>query len=215
MTEKRPTRRRWLRFSLRTLFVASLLIGFGCAWLGLQLQQKRRHEEVVNETLKLGGHVEIPNAAEVPVWKEWLFGRYAVEPVYLNLSDTNATDSLLYQIQGMNLASLGLRSTKVTDAGLANFKGLTILGELYLDNTQVTDAGLTQLKGLTGLAVLTLQNTQVTDAGLTQLSGLTGLGTLYLRGTQVTQEGVDRLQKAIPSCEIIYSPTPVNFEKNF
>ncbi len=138
MEDKRPTRRRWFQFSLRTFFVASVLIGLGCAWIGMQLEQKRRHQSAVNEIVKLGGHIHLDNeedspgwVKEVPAWREWLFGRYAGNhEVDLDLSDTDATDSLLHQIRGMNLIMLWLDSTKVTDAGpmlLEGTAGLQVL----------------------------------------------------------------------------------------
>ena len=61
---------------------------------------------------------------------------------------------------------IDLRKTKVKDADLVHFKGLTELQTLDLGGTQVTDAGLVHLKGLTGLQSLVLMHTQVTDAGL-------------------------------------------------
>ena len=41
----------------------------------------------------------------------------------------------------VQLQSLSLSRTKVTDAGLKHFKNLKRLRELYLDGTKVSDAG--------------------------------------------------------------------------
>ena len=230
MSDDSPIRRRWFQFSLRRLFVVSLLVGLGFAWIGMQLHQKRRHEAAVNEIVKLGGRVGLYHVQEeVPAWKEWLFGSYSVKPVFLILCGTDATDSLLSQNKGMNVITLDLSSTnvtdaglvhligmtrlktlllenaQVTDAGLTHLKGLTSLHKLTLDSAQVTDAGLTHLKGLTSLNYLDLRNTQITDAGLTHLKGLTNLDSLILINTHVTQAGVDRLRQAIPRC-VIYKP---------
>ena len=68
---------------------------------------------------------------------------------------------------------LNLVVTSVTDAGLANLKGLTNLSASTSSGTSVTDAGLAHLKGLTNLSKLVLADTRVTDAGLANLKGLT------------------------------------------
>ena len=181
MEEKHLSRRRWLQISLRTFLIVITLVGFGGAWVGMQLQQKRRHERAVNEIVKLGGRASF-YGWEIPAWKEWLFGSYAVKPVSMDLPVTDAIDSILSQTQGMNFIFL------------------------YLSSTNVTDAGLAHLKGMSHLRRLTLANTRITDAGLAHLKGLTSLERLDLRNTQVTQAGVDRLQRAIPDCVIYYSP---------
>lgn len=71
---------------------------------------------------------------------------------------------------------------------------------MMMDN-QITD--LAPLAGLTKLEVLTLSNNQITD--LTPLAGLKQLQSLRLRGNpDLTQAEVDKLQKALPNCEISY-----------
>jgi hypothetical protein len=76
---------------------------------------------------------------------------------------------------------------------------------LYLRCPQVTDAGLANLKGLGELQTLDLTGTKVTDAGLVQLEGLGQLQYLYLHRsfTKVTAAGVAKLQRALPNCKII------------
>ena len=46
---------------------------------------------------------------------------------------------------------------------------MTNLTNLRLDNTHVTDAGIAQLKGLTRLEKLSLRGTRVTDVGVADL----------------------------------------------
>ena len=71
-----------------------------------------------------------------------------------------------------------------------------------LFGTKITDAGMADLKGLTNLKTLRLALTQITDAGLVHLKGLTNLESLSLFGTQVTDAGIAELQKALPNCQI-------------
>lgn len=217
MEEKRPTCRRWFQFSLRTFLLVAMLVGLGGAWVGMQLQQKRRHESVVNTILKAGGAVDFSDTGELPAWKEWLYGSYAVKPVKLTLSkqpqghafawigvafepeklhweDGVNSDSILSQTQGMNLIDLNLDLSNVTDAGLSQLQGMTDLEQLSLMNTQITDAGLTHLKGLNRLKSLHLSNAQITDAGLRHLNGLTTLKFLSLDNTQITDAGLTHLK---------------------
>ena len=69
---------------------------------------------------------------------------------------------------------------------------------------KVTDVGLAHLTGLANLQTLVLTQTKVTDAGLAHLKGLTNLQDLWLGNTKVTEAGVNKLQKALPNCQIVH-----------
>jgi hypothetical protein len=73
---------------------------------------------------------------------------------------------------------------------------------LGLKGTRVTDAGLLQIKGLSQLESLDLMSTQVTDAGLVQLYGLSKLRYLSLWGTKATAAGRKDIHRALPQCEM-------------
>lgn len=77
-------------------------------------------------------------------------------------------------------------------------------------NAETTDI---ELKHLTGIAdvlaeevELTFSHSQITDAGLKELAKMKNLGSLELDKTQVTDAGVAELQKALPNCDIKYTP---------
>ena len=72
------------------------------------------------------------------------------------------------------------------------------LTSLSLENTQVSD--LSPLAELKNLKVLWLKHTQVSD--LTPLAELKNLEWLNLRSTQVSGEQLQKLQQALPNCEI-------------
>lgn len=122
----------------------------------------------------------------------------------LDLYGTAITDAGLKNLKALtHLEVLKLSDTQITDAGLENLKGLTQLKDLDLTDTGITDAGLENLKGLAGLQRLCLyQTTNITDAGLKHLQGLIQLKNLDLISTDVTQEGVNKLQQALPGCQI-------------
>jgi len=60
---------------------------------------------------------------------------------------------------------------------------------------------------LAGIRALDLRGPRVTDAGLKDVAKLQNLRLLYLSGGRVlTDAGVTELKKALPNCEIRFSP---------
>lgn len=97
-----------------------------------------------------------------------------------------------FRLAGVRLS----RNAEVTNAGLAQLRGLTGLLELNLSyNKQVGDEGLEPLARLTGLQKLHLESTSVTDASLERVvRGLTNLQLLNLSNTGVTDAGLVHLR---------------------
>jgi len=87
---------------------------------------------------------------------------------------------------GVNVQTLNLAGTKVTDGGLAVLATMPNLTRLQLENTAITDAGLRPIARLYQLDYLNLYGTAITDAGLGRLKSLPNLRHLYLWHTQVT-----------------------------
>jgi hypothetical protein len=63
--------------------------------------------------------------------------------------------------------------------------------------SRITNAGLAQLKGVTKLKTLMLQRTKITDAGLKDLAKLKNIHHLSMTDTKVTKAAVDRLHKVL------------------
>ena len=79
---------------------------------------------------------------------------------------------------------------------------------LNLYETGVTDRGLKELAGMPNLINLELSgNPDVTDDGLVPLASIQSLQKLGLWGTGVTKTGVEKLQHALPDCEIRWDET--------
>lgn len=117
----------------------------------------------------------------------------------LNLTGAQITDAGLANVKGMKgLQRLQLGQTKVTDAGLAYLVGLTELELLNLSDVKVTDRGLQHLKALTELRSLGMgsyfNGGGITDAGLTNLKDLTKLESLSLNGAKITGAGLEHLK---------------------
>jgi serine/threonine-protein kinase len=117
------------------------------------------------------------------------------------------TNTGLAHLRGLTaLQSLDLgECARLDEAGLAHLRGFQALENLNLSRCElVTDAVLECLQGLGGLRTLSLNSCRrITDAGLAYLHQLTALRVLSLTGcTQLTAAGLERLERALPRCEI-------------
>ena len=231
MTDKPKPKRRWLQFSLRTMFLVMTVF---CIWIAITAKRARDQKLAVEAIREMGGRVfyehQIGNPSDplIPEWLRRFIGDeyfFSVNGIQLEgpdfddasliaieqmtdakllaLTDTKITDTGLVHLKGLTkVETLVLNGTQVTGTGMVHLKGLTKLGFLYLNNTQVSDAGLVHLKGFSNFQQLDLSNTRITDVGLDHLKGLTKLQTLNLSSTQVTDQGVKRLRQALPNCVI-------------
>ena len=152
-------RRRWLQFSLRTLMVLMLVIGCGFGWLAYQIKQARQQREAANVIEKLGGTID---------WHPTSGGM--IETAMARAGKLLGQDLLV------DVRSVYLDNTPVTDAGLEHLRGLTQLEWLNLSHTQVADDGLAHLRGMTRLQELLLNDTPLNDHGLVHLKGLATSG---------------------------------------
>jgi len=141
MAEKR--KRRWLQFSLRSLLAFVLLVSIGMSWLGVKLERARKQGEAVEIIEKAGGDCTRFRKSPVPKWMRALFGDdffddFFVQGCYVYADETDFGDhEARYLKQLMNPATLWLSGTQITDAGLEHLRGLTNLGNLFLDDTQL------------------------------------------------------------------------------
>lgn len=214
MTQPTRTRRRWFRFSLRTLLVVVLLLSVPMGWFAVKLRQAEKQRKAVEAICQVGGEViydyQLPGRElPIPAWLRDLIGEdFFSDVAVVNLSTEVVGDKMIddHLKTLPSLEGVGLFSTRVTDAGIAHLKGLTNLKNLNLYNTPVTDAGVEHLKGLMRLEQLDLSSTQVTDKGLIHLEGLDRLKLLVLDDIHVTEGGISKLQKALPKCEILWEP---------
>ncbi len=122
-----------------------------------------------------------------------------------HLGERKVTDADLVHLRGLHhLQELDLTRTKITSAGLKHVADLAALRKLYLTDTKVDDSGMAHLKRLKHLGFVGLSGTGITDAGLYQLRELPALKEVFCLGTSVTDAGVEKLQRALPQCEVTY-----------
>ena len=161
--DNRPKpRRRWLRFSLRTLLVVMLLLGVGFGVLGSMAREAKRQRKVVADLREMGAQFVFSD--EEPWMPELLDTGYCRRVNECDLYNTQFADvSPLAELK--NLEWLNLSNTQVADVTpLAELKKLE---GLYLSDTQVAD--VTPLAGLKNLRFLDLSHTQVTEDQVNQL----------------------------------------------
>jgi hypothetical protein len=99
----------------------------------------------------------------------------------LSLAKTAINDDGMKHLQGMNLQSLDLSATKITDSGLAT------LGEFDFPR----------------LKEIALEHTGITDTGLMHLANFKNLEWVSTAGTKVTKEGIRHLKAKLPEATIL------------
>ena len=183
-------RRRFRQFSLRTLLLALTAV---CVWLGWTVPRANEQGKAVEWVRKMGGTVWYDY--EVDEDGDAINAIDAAEPPGPKwLRDSLGVDYF------QNVSAVYLVSKPVSD--LTPLAGLNNLQYLELSITEVCD--VTALAGFTKLRWLHLNHTQVSD--LTPLAGLNKLRFLDLDNTPVGEEQVEKLRRALPNCEIIWSP---------
>jgi hypothetical protein len=184
------TKRRWYQYSLCKLLVMVALFAIVCSWYACEMRKAAKRRAAIVEVEKLHGWARYYDddrpflGGEPPSRFSWLRRFHGDE--YLGRPIT-----------------VSLRSTKVTNAGVAPLTILATLEGLEFGDTQITDAGVADLKGLESLLYLDLSETRVSDTGLLHLQGFPNLKSLDLTFTAVTDEGVRKLQESLPNCKIV------------
>jgi Leucine-rich repeat (LRR) protein len=156
-----------------------------------------RHIQVSANVRMVGGRVHTVDSFGL-TWLRDIAGNEFMAPIggiHVGFFDHNVTDAELANLRGLrNVKSLAIYGPNVTDAALVHVRELAGLEHLTLARTNVTDAGLMQLAELTNLSILTLSETKVGDAGLIHLKKLTNLRILDLNKTNVTDAGLAHIE---------------------
>jgi hypothetical protein len=100
---------------------------------------------------------------------------------FLSLAQTAIDDGGIDHLRGMDLQSLDLSATKITDAGLAR------LGEFEFPH----------------LKEIVLEKTGITNAGLMHLANFKSLEWISTAGSKVTKDGIRHLQAKLPEATIL------------
>ncbi len=159
---------------------------------------------VVGNTVDaLGGRmhtrVAAPEFMQSIVGKDWdgweqFYGGVEVSQIMLDQCPV-ADEDLRFLQQTPGLRILGLRATKVTDAGTKNLTYVANLQKLDLSDTGLTDIGLEVLQNLSGLQELVIAGTSISDSGVSRLAGLKNLTLLDVSGTKLTDASIVTLSE--------------------
>ena len=205
--DRAKPKRRFLRYSLRTMLVVVLLLSVWLGWMANKAAKQRRAVALVEE---LGGGVVYdydvsstgPKTQKAPLVPEWLRELWGIDFFStvgavsfmneLRPSVTVAvTDRQIAQItHGFpNVTHINLGGSAVGDSGLKHLASCEHLVSLVVgDNT--TDEGLRHLRDYPSLTELHLINVPITDAGVLQVCQMKQLIFLDLSGTRITDDGL-------------------------
>jgi hypothetical protein len=203
-----PPRRRWLRFSLRSLLILITVLSI---WLGVKVNQARRQKEAVAALRQLGATVyyshqrrdtfpnsyDLANDLSVPGWLRELAGDdFFQSAACVQVLGPVTDDALVHLAALPHLESLklSLGGAGVSDAGLANLPRPDRLVYCLVDGTSVGDEFVKRLAGARRLETLSLGGTRVSEQGLRSLGELSELKSLALDNTPIGDAGL----KALP-----------------
>ena len=152
VTTTTKPKRRFLRFSLRTLLLFMLVV---CVAVGWKFERVRKQREAVAWVHEMGGtvyydfefgggfSVELAAEPRGPEWlRKWLGRDFFDDVAYVDLRGTQVSDvTALAKLT--KLKRLNLSNTQVSD--VTPLAKLTLTW-LYLDRTQVSEQAIDQLK---------------------------------------------------------------------
>jgi hypothetical protein len=180
------------QFSLRAILVLFLVVALPLGWIGFRLRERAAQAAAVAVLEESGARVH------------GSFGNAEIVTFYSNDQFDSASLAELNKLP--RLHTLRLRGVPVADEDLRHLEHLE-LTTLELEGTGITDGGLGSLSTLGRLRVLDLEDTGITDAGLNSLATLPSLRVVKLKGTSVTEQGMQRLRRAIPGLLVQSVPT--------
>lgn len=177
-----PLKRRWLRFSLRTLLVVTTVLAIS---LGLYFKSFRDRRAAVAAMEKLGGAISLRYYG--PEWLRKLVGdeKYFWNPIAVRFqADDPLTDDEL-------------------QSAIPYLQNFGDLNYLAFRESQITNDGLKHLLPLADrLLMLDLTHTAVSDAGIIHLKQLPKLMFVRVKeGTAITPAGIAELERALPGCK--------------
>jgi hypothetical protein len=202
-------RKKWRRFSLRTLFILMTLC---CLFFGLwaaYVNPYRLQQQSLAAVNRLQGNSAIA-PADGPGWHRWLvtslLGKDAfVQVTEVDLNNKNADEEALRSLGGLiYIRKLSLDYTPITDDGIATLRSMKKLQNLSLRYTNISDRAAQHIATLPELSNIFLTGTKITDAGVDDLAKLRSIDELYIRWTRISNAGADRLAAALPNCDVFH-----------
>lgn len=204
--EAKP-KRRWLRFSLRGLLLATAGVA---GWLGWQARIVNQQQRAVRLIEEADGSIQYGTTIQSP-WLRGLLGdAYCQKVIFVGLFDLDHTkrDCLNAALGLRSLRSLSLTDVYLTDSNLEQICAMDDLRQLSIVSESLSDTSVQRLAVLNGLEELSLSGSQVTEDSKATLKGMTHLKSLQVFETKLSQAAVKELRRALPNCQVnIDTPT--------
>jgi len=181
-------KRKFLRYSLRSIFILTTLIAIGLAYY---INHCRDQKAAVTAIRDHGGTFAIRYDAP-----EWVRNRFDDHEYFYNCTRVNLGPLNRGYDPARPIGDAELRSLIPHMNAFSNFHILD------LRESDVTDDGLDCLRQLRFIDELSLWDTGVTDRAIQHLADLPSLENLDVRGTRITRAGAERLAAALPDCDI-------------
>jgi hypothetical protein len=214
-------KRRWFRYSLRTLLVVVLLVSglLGCLRRSIEATRRERAALIGMgcDDLEVGydnsENAPHDNRFELSRWRwpSWAWARrllgddFPRHVIVLHFWRATGCDrGLRYVGAFRELQVLDLANVQVSDRDTPPIAELKELRALYLHDTNISNESLVHLHDLRHLRVLNLNGTGVDDDGMKHLEHLSSLNRLTVKQTAVTRTRVEELRRALPRCTIEY-----------
>ena len=182
---------RWrFQFSIRSLFVLTVVVAIPSAWLATEMKAARKQRETVEEIERAGGQAAYDDGQNYPcdVSLTYIVPPCPLPSQILPLSPHIIPPAqpvlpppalimllppvpFIFLVPPLTLVPLS-RQSRPSCEGCWETRMFVSVREVEFPDSEAGDAEIETLKGLTRLQDLRLNNTKVSDAGLKHLKGL-------------------------------------------
>lgn len=188
----RQLRRRWLRYSLRSLLAA---ITLGCVLLGLWVHGAERQRKAVAAIRDLGGRAYYSSE-----WRDGTWLDAGASSWWVRFFRESAGPDYAERVVGVYLYG-----ARVEDNDVRFLRDLPHLKFLNIGGADISDPALDHFVELRKLESLVLSRTEVTDQGLLQhLPQMESLKEVSLDKYKVSKQSADRLCMLMPRTTITH-----------
>lgn len=191
-----------MRYGLRTLLIATTVLGIALGWVGNVLVHVRSQRKAVAKISELGGKCAYENLLsdrDSELWVKFL-RRVVDDDTFAHVvavsfefdEHSEVSDNDLAAIASFpRLQSVDLCGSRLTDNGLRHLESLSQLKRLTLYETRITAIGLSASRIADRLDTLSVGGSTVNDASLEEIGRLANLRYLAVhRAPEFTDAGM-------------------------
>ena len=180
MKNLKRSRRRWLRFGVRSVLILTTIMAILMAYVLSPLLDHSNQQGLVKTASAMG--IEIETHQSVP-------RDFSLARSFIGLFKPEILSAPIYEFDASN--------TALKDQDVEKLQGIRHVVSLDLSNTAITDKALDSITKFRRLQILKLNNTAVSDAGLKKLASISGLVDLETTGTQVSNQALLELDNTL------------------